>query len=193
MYQKYVQDNDYSEYIEDYTVYKCRKDIECEDGFFKSGSLVMLQECNSDLEEIYIIDFKSVCMRVKNNPFECDYVNQVKIDNLWDSAVIPTNIMSECFEKADDVNQSLKNVKKADKKANITIFILMTSLLVLLILFFAFVFKEKTVAIFITILAALDISTFIIVLKRIRKLHNTFCNSIIYGSDSHENEDNVSP
>lgn len=96
MYQKYVPDNDYSEWTESNTVYKCKKDIKCEYGIFENGSFVMLQVCDSDLERIYVIDFTSVCLRVKNNPFECDYVNHIKIDNLWDNVVIPVSMMSEC-------------------------------------------------------------------------------------------------
>lgn len=194
MYKKYIQDNDYSEYIEDNTVYTCRKDIKCENGFFESGSLVMLQVCNSDLEKINVIDFKSVCMRVKNNPFECDYVNQIKIDNLWDSAVIPINMISEYFEKADEVNQSLKNVKKAEKKASIITFILSVAILVLLFLVLIFFFNASVrTGTFMIVLAAFDVSVFIIIVNKVKKVHNKFCNTIIYGSDSHENKNNVSP
>lgn len=194
MYKKYIQDNDYSEYIEDNVVYKCRKDIKCDNGFFESDSLVMLQECNSDLERIYIIDFKSVCMRVKNNPFDYDYVNQVKVYNLWDSAVIPINMMSEYFEKADEVNRNLKNIKKAEKKATIITFILSAAILVLLFLAIIFFFNASVgIGTFMIALAAFDVITFIIIVKRIRKIHNTFCNSIIYSSDSYENKDNLSP
>lgn len=184
MYKKYLPDNDYSEYIEDYTVYKCRKNIQCENGLFEIGSLVMLQVCDSDSEKIDVIDFKSVCMRVKNNTLECDYINQIKIDNLWDVAVIPVNMMSECFEKADEVNQRLKNVKKAEKNVNIITGVLVILLLILLFLFLIFACNKLTkLMIFVTITAVFDVGALMIILSRMKKIHIKFCDSIIFGSD----------
>lgn len=182
MYKKYVPDNDCSEYIEDNTVYKCRKDIKCENGLFEAGSLVMLDGCNSDSERIDVIDFQSVCIRVKNNPFECDYINRIKIDNLWDVAVIPVNMMSEYFEKADEVNQKLKNVKKSEKKV-IALFFTLTILFWILFFFLAVNISAEVPLLFMIALIVFDIGGFIFVVTAIKKLHFKFCNFVISCSD----------
>lgn len=141
MYKKYVPD--YSKYIKDDTVYQCKKEIKCEKGFFEKGSFVMLQVCNAKSEKIYIIDFTSVCERVKDNPLECDYI--IKCDNLynrdlWDKAQIPVNMMHDCFEKADEINHGLKGVEKEKKKIFVEFFAfyIFFWILFLLILFLLF-------------------------------------------------------
>lgn len=116
MYRKYAPDNDYSEWTEEYTVLKCQKDIECERGVFEKDSLVMIQTCNSEEKSVNIIDFVSVCIRVKKNPSQCDYVNEIKIDNLWDYSVISPDDMDSFFERSDKINQKLHELKKTEKK-----------------------------------------------------------------------------
>ncbi len=183
MYKKYVMENDYYEWTEKSAVYRCKKDIKCDNGVFENGSLVMLHVCNSDLERIYVIDFMSVCIRVKNNPFECDYVNHIKMDNLWDSAVIPVNMMGECFEKADEVNQDLKNVKKSEKKVTVVAFMLSILALITIFALIIFCFNISVGAITVSIvIIALEVSGFIFIVTEVRKLHNKFCDSIM--SDS---------
>lgn len=183
MYKKYVPDNDYSECIEDNMVYKCRKDIKCDNGVFESGSLVMLQVCNSDLERIYVIDFTSVCIRVKNNPFECDYLNQIKIDNLWDVAAISVNMMSDYFERADEVNQDLKKVKKFERKIIVVAFML-AILFWILFFFFILAFNISVEAIlFMIALIVFDVGEFIFIVTAIKKVHSKFCDFVISCSD----------
>jgi len=118
MYRKYVSENDYSRWTDKYTVYKCRKDIKCENGFFESGSYIMLYTCSADSEKLYVIDFISVCRKVKSNPYEYSYTNNIetKTDVLWDTVDIPPNMLDDYFKKADEVNQGIETVKKFERK-----------------------------------------------------------------------------
>ncbi len=184
MYRKYGSENDYSKWTDKSTVYKCRKDIECENGFFESGSYIMLYTCSADLEKLYVIDFISVCRKVKSNPYEYSYTNNIetKTDVLWDTVDIPVNMLADYFEKADEVNQGIERVNKIERK--ISVICLVLAVLIFALFCFEIASKSMEIMTGITItMIVIAVSVCIFSYVGIKKINNTFCDSIIFGSD----------
>lgn len=99
---------DYSEWAKARTVYKCKKDIECKDGVFTKGSLVMLNICSAEKGEIYVIDFDSV---LEKRVF--DYANVMMDLNVeYDKTSLLPNQLADCFDEVKELSYKLDNYSK---------------------------------------------------------------------------------
>lgn len=169
---------DYSEWAKARTVYKCKKDIECKDGVFTKGSLVMLDVCSAEKGEIYVIDFASM---LENRVLDYAYRTIEKVK--YDKAALISNQLGDFFEEVKELSYKLDNYSKyAAWNAFITLMI------IIIITILCVCFKLNIGIIAVTVLAAFIGSQVFCLSKKIDLCEELKC--IV--AEEENNRDNVS-
>lgn len=142
MYE-YAKSLDYSEWAKKKTVYKCMTDIECKNGVFTTGSYVMLNVCSAENGEIYVIDFISVCEKVKEDFNIINYTNDISETVVYDTISLLPNQLSNYFEEVKELNQKIKTIENSE-----IILIFLVLLFSAIPIFLSFIVKNQDIGLF---------------------------------------------
>lgn len=163
MYEKYTKLPDYSEWTKKKTVYKCMTDIKCENGMFTTGSYVMLNVCSAEEGEIYVIDFISVCKKVKEDFNIINYTNDISETVEYDTISLLPNQLSNYFEEVKELNQKIKAIENSEI---ISIFLVL--LFFAIPIFLSFIFKNPDIGLFAVIVLIIGLILRGIVIHKIK-------------------------
>ena len=96
------------------TVYRCIKDVECENWTFKKNSLILLNDSSTAVGEIYVVDFLSVCNKINNSICCMDYsvANDISSKVICRKVLISQSQYSEYFEEAEEINKKIKAINR---------------------------------------------------------------------------------
>ncbi len=141
---KYTKLPDYSEWAKKKTVYKCIKDIKCENGVFTTGSYVMLNVRSAEKGEIYLIDFISVCEKVKKDNFNViNYTNDISETVEYDTISLLPNQLSNYFEEVKELNSKIKTIENSE-----IILMFLLALFTAIPIFLSFILKNQDIGLF---------------------------------------------